>query len=351
MTIENKIAAFEKFWKGEGPSLILMPARKMAPYNTENYPEMFGNPRLMWESEMRWAEEYIDWPTDGIPTVRPNLGVVFIPSMAGQEVQLPAGQMPWPGPHLDREALRRAEEVDITRSELMQKAAGFYDIHKRSGREDVHAYHPDTQGVFDISHILYGDDIFMKMNDDKDWIDELQQLSLSLYIRATQYIKELNRESPTSMIHGHSSPQGAYFPHAGTRMAEDTATLLSPGMIERFILPSIEKGSAPFGGAFIHFCGHHLPLFKALCAMDCVKAIDLGNPEMYATRELLKICAETDTVLYSRVAAEIGEDWRTYTLRISAMVRDTGARVILRPLAFGADRETCTEMRNLWHER
>jgi hypothetical protein len=151
------------------------------------------------------------------------------------------------------------------------------------------------------------------------------------------------------MIHGHGTSQGVYFPAAGARMAEDTAILLSPRMIDRFILPTIRRAAAPFGGAFIHFCGKHPAMLERLCRLDVVKALDLGNPEMYDPRWLLERCAETDTVLYSRLAAEPGEGWEGYLGRLAGLVRQTGARVILRPLVFPKSREDCAAMQALWH--
>ncbi len=58
-----------------------------------------------------------------------------------------------------------------------------------------------------------------------------------------------------AMIHGYATPQGVYVPNAGVRIFEDTATLISPDRIERFVLPRIERAAAPFGGALFHFCG------------------------------------------------------------------------------------------------
>ena len=74
---------------------------------------------------MRRAEPLVDWPTDGIPTVRPNLGVIFIPTMAGLGYKLPEGQMPWPGEPLSREAIRAAADVDVADTELMRLAEEF----------------------------------------------------------------------------------------------------------------------------------------------------------------------------------------------------------------------------------
>ena len=58
--------------------------------------------------------------------------------------------------------------------------------------------------------------------------------------------------------------------------------------------------------------------------MEAVRAIDLGNPESYDSRWVLEQCAATNTVLYSRLAAEQGEDWQAYTRRLADLVRQTG---------------------------
>ena len=350
--MQEKIEAYRRFWRGEGPSLILIPPATMPVYDLEDYPRLFHDPEAMWESEIRRARAVADWPTDGIPTVRPNLGVVFVPSMGGLSYELKPNQMPWPGEPIGREAIRAARDKDVAQSELMQLAARFYEIHRESGENRIAAYHADTQGVFDIAHLLYGDEVFYELPDEKEaaWIDELLQISHGLYVKATEHLKRLLGEEAGCMIHGHGTPQGAFFPNAGARMAEDTPTLLSPQMIEDVILPLIRRAAEPFGGAFVHYCGHHEAFFDLLCRMECVRAIDLGNPEMYEPRRLLEHCGETGTVLYSCIRTEQDEAWEHYTRRIAGIVREAGARAILRPAVFPEDRAEAEQMLALWHE-
>ncbi|HOX01508.1 MAG TPA: hypothetical protein P5555_03545 [Candidatus Paceibacterota bacterium] len=348
----ERLAAQDAFWRGSGPSLILIPPAQQDLYDLDNYPAKFRSPRLMWESEIRRAEPLIGWPTDGLPTVRPNLGVIFVPAMAGLGYRLPEGSMPWPGEPLEREAIRAALGADIRRSETMRLAEEFYAIHRQSGMDEVAAYHADTQGVFDIAHLLNGSAIFYDLADpgQAEWIEELLGISLELYLRATRQLKAFLGEPDRSMIHGHGTSQGVWFTAAGARLAEDTATLLSPAMIDRWILPVLERAAAPFGGVFVHFCGRHPALLERLCALDAVRAIDLGNPEQYDSRWVLERCARTRTVLYSRLAAEAGETWEHYAQRLAGLVRETGARVILRPVVFPRERAECAAMRDLWHE-
>jgi hypothetical protein len=351
MSTDEKRDAHERFWRGEGPSLILVPAERSAQYDVEGYRERFEDPRAMWDAEMRRARAILDWPTDGIPTVRPNLGVVFIPAIAGQGWEIREGQMPWPGAPLDREAIRAVGEVDVASTKLMRLAAEFYEIHRAEGGDAIAAYHPDTESVFDVAHLLNGNSVFYDVADDPEWVHELLEICLGLYLRVSRHLKALLREPEHTMIHGHGTPQGVYFPDAGARTSEDTATLLSPRMIEEFVLPYAERAVQPFGGGFVHFCGRHRPLFERLCESPLVRAIDLGNSEEYDCRWLLERCAASSTVLYSRIAAEPGEDWRGYVRRLAGLVRETGARCILRPMVHPDSREECAAMRDMWHER
>ncbi len=349
---EAKVALHESFWQGSGPSLILIPPARQDLYDLTNYPARFHDPQAMWESEIRRAEPVVGWPTDGIATVRPNLGVIFAPAMAGLAYRLPGEAMPWPGEPLSRDAIRAARAVQVQDTETMGLAAAFYAIHRAAGRSDIAAYHADTQGVFDIAHLLNGQRIFYEVadKDEEGWVDELLDICRGLYCRVTAHLKSLMNEPTGSMIHGHGTSQGVYFPTAGIRMAEDTATLLAPDMIERFVLTPIRRAASAFGGAFVHFCGKGPQLLPLVCRLPEVRALDLGNPEMYDSRWILEQCAATGTVLYSAIAAEPDEDWRSYVRRIASLVIETGARVILRAAVFPDTRAECEDMRDLWHE-
>jgi hypothetical protein len=350
--MENRIELHRRFWKGGGPSLILIPPFREELYDLNDYPARFQDPRLMWESEIRRARALIDHPTDGIPTVRPNLGVITIPAMAGQTFNTPADSMPWPGKPLDKDSIKAAGVTDLNQSEIYRLISDFYKIHAESGESQIIPYLPDTQGVFDIAHLLYGDDVFYEVLDggEDSWFTELMEISLVLYHKATTECKALLNEGQHSMVHGHGTEQGVFFPHCGARIAEDTAILLSPEMIEELIIPFLKRSVAPFGGGFLHFCGYHPTIFSQFSALSEIKAIDLGNPEKYDLKWLLERCAETNTVLYSRVAEEPGESWKEYIERIGSLVSSTGARVILRPKVFPESAEECQAMMDQWHD-
>ncbi|TVR72663.1 MAG: hypothetical protein EA427_03045 [Spirochaetaceae bacterium] len=318
-------------------------------YSLDTYPERFRDPALMYDSERGRAEQMLDWPTDGVPTMRPNLGTILVPASAGQPWELRRGAMPWPGESLSREEIRALRDVAIEKAELFRRAIAFYGLAARTDR--AVPYQADGQGVFDIAHLLYGDRVFLELatGGEEEWITDLLEVSLDLFLRATEAMKKAIGEPPGEMVHGHATPQGLYFPGAGTRISEDTATLLSPAMIEERLLPAMQRSVEPFGGAFVHYCGSHRELYEMLCHAPWCVAIDLGNPESYEFSHLAHQASRTGTVLYSRVASEGEEGWREYITRVATVIRETGLRAVIRPTVYPDTREECREMLAIFH--
>lgn len=352
--LQETIERHRRFWAGEGPSLILIPApAEIAPTDglSPALSTFTMDPAELYRREAARARAVLGWPTDGIPTVRPNFGVVFVPAIAGQGYLLQEGNMPWPGEPLSRDEILAAADVDVATSDLMRRAEAFYALHRESGAGETAAYHPDTQGVFDIAHMLWGTQLFYDVVDPSRsaWVGELLEVCLGLYVRVSRHIKALLGEPDGEMIHGHGTGQGVYFPHAGVRTSEDTAILFSPGSITEVIEPFIERSVAPFGGAFAHFCGRCPFLFERLCALEHIRAIDV-QPGMHDPAWLLERCAESGTALHSRVEGLPGESWEAYARRIGGLVRSTGARCVLRATVHPSTREECADMAALWHE-
>jgi len=358
--MKEKIQRHKEFWTGERKTLLFLPipelgkldpnTETLGKYDTANYNERFYSPRKMWESETRRAKRVVEWPTDGIPAVRPNLGTIFIPAIAGQHFHIPEGQMPWVGDTLSVEEIESLLPLDVASAEIMQLAEDFYKIHSQSELTEIAAYQPDTQGVFDLAHLLYGEDLFLEMVTDPVKVHTILDVAYHLYLEVSLHLKKIMSESHSEMIHGHGTPQGLYFSGVGVRMSEDSAQMISPKMIDEFVIPNIVKASDPFGGTFIHFCGKHEALFQKMCELEEVQAIDLGNPEEYSLEWLFQVCAETDTVFYSRVMPENGENWRQYIRRIAEAQNRHRTKCVIRSLQQITDFDVAYNAYQLWHE-
>ena len=342
--IENKLQLHRQLWE-KGRNLIFQENPAAKPHGF-TYRETYDSPEKMWQTEITNTLVCDNYPTDGIPTVRPNLGVVFIPAIAGQTVRfLNDKDMPWPGEHLSKDQIRQIPELDIN-VDLMRKAIEFYAF---AAKGSPALYHPDTQGPFDIAHIIYGDQIMFDFYDDPQWVEELLGICTDLIIRVTDKLKELIGVPDNSMIHGHGTPQGLYFPGAGCRSSHDSDTLMSSEQIEQFSLPFLRRLAKRYSGAFIHYCGKHEELFKMLCSEQLVKAIDLGNPESYDLDFLMRTCAETDTVLYSRLPVMEQESGYDYVTRIARKAKDFGTRLVLRSRHLSESRDEAQELYEIFH--
>lgn len=341
---EDKYQDHLSVWKS-GKNLIFQENPAVIPAGF-NHKEQYDSPEKMWSAENGNAVAYFKFPTDGIPVVRPNLGVVFIPAIAGQAVQFVNDEdMPWPGQHLTKDEIRQIPDLDISDG-IMRKAADFYS---RTKQDSPALYHADTQGPFDIAHIIYGDQILYDFYDDPEWVEELLYICTDLIIKVTDHLKTLIKEPVDSMVHGHGTPQGLFFPSAGCRSSHDSDTLLSKEQIECFSLPYLRLLTDRYAGAFIHYCGRHEELFKLLCLEEKVKAIDLGNPESYDLDFLMRTCAESDTVLYSRIPMLEGETGFDYVSRIARKAREFGTKLVLRSLHIPESPEQAQKLYDLFH--
>ena len=349
---ETKKKLHRDFWDNKCSCLIFTPPSldDNALYDMSGYEQRFRCPQEMYNSEIERASAVIDWPTDGIPAIRPNLGTIFVPAIAGQGYRIRDGQMPWSSDHFSVEQIKAVKDINIEEAQILDVALEFYNIHNSKRLEEIVAYHPDTQGVYDILHLLRGNELFYEMATHVTQTKELLKILTALYVEVTQSVKNRMSEYAHEMVHGHGTQQGLYFPHAGVRLSEDSATLLSPAMIDEFVIPYMEQAAKPFGGAFVHFCGKHEYLYEKIVNCDFVKAVDLGNPEMYETTWLLDKCAETNTVFYGKLASEGNEGWQDYITRLSNIIKKTGAKCVLRPMVFPESYEGCQEMQTMWHE-
>ena len=132
--------------------------------------------------------------------------------MAGQGFQTPRNSMPWPGDPLSIEMIRAISESRLENSNVFRLAADFYGLHHQYHSPDIASYLPDTQGVFDIAHLLYGDEIFYSIFDSEpgSFMTELMEISLSIYLKSTKILKSTMHEDLQTMIHGHGTEQGLF---------------------------------------------------------------------------------------------------------------------------------------------
>lgn len=264
-------------WRGEKPDLP--PVVIGGPLSKEqeripnpNCEEAFHDAGLMLCSQMRGACSAANSGSDAVPSIRVNFGTGILLACFGLEQEVFPDKMPWLREHLDKARISKLTPDDIKIRGSFAKALEYIRFFKATVGDMVPIYCLDTQGPFDLAHLLMGDDLFMEIYDDPKFVHHLMELCLELGIRAHSWAKEAAGEALYKHWHGNQ----LYAENMGIRICEDTTAIVSPDTIAEFAMPYSRRLAQHFGGAWIHYCGRNDHLTKAVCEMPEVRGINFG---------------------------------------------------------------------------
>ena len=263
------------------PLIFWRPQNTSVPGKTYNMEEQFYDKEKMLYGHLEEIADCAQNAFDAPICIRPNFGTIFIPAMFGLKYELPKDTFAWITSHLTKDEIKKFKIPHLSEVDMMKKAIEYLQFFKEKLPEWIHIYLPDTLGPFEIAHSVYGDNIFYEIYDDPSFIHYLLDLCTEIYIQVTEKLKKVIGEERGSCYHGHALVRGIYLRNGGTRISEDSATLISPKHIDEFVIPYDKKALNAFGGGFVHFCGENDYLLESFLKLDEVRAINLGNPEMY----------------------------------------------------------------------
>lgn len=132
-------------------------------------------------------------------------------------------------------------------------------------------YHPDLQGPLDVCELFAGSNLFLYLIDFPEIIKQF--LITDTYI---QFIQQWHKIIP---------PQ-SYTVHWGmlikgsVMLRDDSATNISPEMVEEFVVPYDQIIMDKFGGGAIHFCDKGDHFIEVISKTRGLYAIHMGQPEL-----------------------------------------------------------------------
>lgn len=247
-----------------------------------NLEEQFHDPYKMAYEQIRSMLPACQAKSALLPAKRANLGVGFIASIFGIEQRLFPDKMPWPQGHLSKEEIAAldpenfADEEEIAKAGLIPHAERIYEVYGQTLGTTSYCFIPDTQGIFDLAHLVRGQDLFLDLFDDPGFVHHLMEVCLQAYISVSKYMKKVIGEPLSSGMHG-----GIYMENGGVRYCMDTSVLLSAEQVEEFEVPYLRRALSEFGGGWIHFCGYAPHLIDVLVEIPEVRGI---NPNYMETR-------------------------------------------------------------------
>ncbi len=281
-----------------------------------NLQEAFNDIELMICQQMRAACGTANSGSDAVPSVRGNYGVAVLLATLGLEQQTFPDKMPWPKDHLTKEQIADLTPDAIKIQGTFERGLNFMRRHMEIMKESPAIYCMDTQGPFDLAHLIMGDEIYYALYDAPDLVHHLLEFCLALNIRAHEMMKEISGEAMNECYHSCQ----LYSDCMGIRICEDTTVLISPDAMQEFALPYTQRLAQHFGGAWVHYCGRNDHLTRAACAMPEIRAINFGHipghQHDHPFEEDMQCCAETGTVLFGNWPRFDDESGKNYLRRM-----------------------------------
>jgi uroporphyrinogen-III decarboxylase len=275
-----------------------------------NLQEAFNDIDLMTCQQVRGACRAANADDDSVPSVRGNYGVGVLLSTVGLEQITFPDKMPWPQDHLTKGQIADLTVDDIKIQGTFARGLDFMRRHMEIMKGEPAIYCMDTQGPFDLAHLIMGDEIYYAIYDDPPLVHHLLEFCLHLNIQAHEMMKEISGEGRNECYHSN----GLYSDNLGIRICEDTTALISPEAMQEFALPYTERLAKHFGGAWVHYCGRNDHLTRFACEIPEIRGINFGhvpgNMHDHPFQDDMQVCADTGTVYYGnwpRFDEESGE--------------------------------------------
>ena len=235
--------------------------------------------------------------SDGVPSVRANMGCGLVGGLFGLEQQVYPDKMPWLLEHLTREQILALRPGEFTVTDEYKQALEHMRYMKDKLRgTGVEVYPVDLQGPVDSAHLLYGDDFFYDLYDDPEFVNHLFDLVHAALVRLMEDCLEIIRPGDF-VAHYNGLVLSASAP---LKISEDTSTLLGREHIFEHCVPRTKALLAHFGGGYIHYCGWNPHLYEAVTEHIKPLGLNFGNREKHDMAAVLRDLAGRGMFYYGQ---------------------------------------------------
>jgi hypothetical protein len=348
--VEEGRRRMEAVWRGERPDRLPIafssPAPELDDIHAPNSAEIQADPAAMLLDQVRAAVRCARAGSDAQITVRPNVGTPFAATLFGLESRTVEGSLPWLKEHLSKDAISAFElPDDLSSIPAMRRVLDLIAYFREELGDRARVFLADTQGPFDIAHLVRGEGIFLDLYDDPEFVDHLMGLATRMYVESTRLMRRATGEEDL----GHAGYHMQVYMGRGTaRACEDTTTLLSPEQVEKVAAPRTAEALAAVGEGWVHYCGSNPACERAFIEMDAVRGLNFGNPEMHDMPSVISRLAERGKVYLGGVPREEGEGLADYFRRVLEPTRATGRGLILQPALRGDEAANPARVLDEW---
>ena len=336
-------------WKGIEPDhlpLLLSDSEvpELAVFSHYTLKEQFFDKEKMLAEQLKGLVGIAKANSDAQLSVRANLGVGVVATVFGLKPVFPQeDQMPWflENPPKEMIAYRVSRIANAKTEGLIPTAVEYIEYFRRRLPENIKLYCYDTQGPFDLAHLIRGSQIYTDVFDDPEFVRRILEISTELYIRATKVYKEAVSEPLHSGFH-----TALFMENGGVRMCDDSSINLSPKLFREFSLPYISKALAPFSGGWVHFCGNANHLFDMYMEVKEIRGINFGNPEKYDYAAVMEKLISKGKFYFGTWPMQRGESLKDYFSRMLKPLK--GKRGLILQFTRAAGMPPASEIIKLW---
>lgn len=216
--------------------------------------------------------------------VRPNYGVVNIPTMYGMKVFIMDDKFDTlPTVIPDKEGriydwLKDGNRPDMYEGngkiifQIIERFADIFRNYPKIGKY-VHMNHPDLQGPMDNCELIRGSELFFDLYDSPEDVHMLLESVTNLMESITDSINNIlpSRDGTCGYFD--------HFENGGIVIRDDSAMNLSPEMYHDFIAPYDERLLKKYGG-IVHFCGKGDHYIEQLARLEGLRGINMSQPHL-----------------------------------------------------------------------
>jgi len=183
------------------------------PVHNYTYYETFMDPAKMLINQLETSVyPHLIVKDDAVPSVRADYGIVVIPAAFGCQIKVPENDMPWITSRVfgdgkpDPDRLGEPLLDEGFPGKVLETERFFLDKLEDTW---IHVYLADTQGPFNIAHLLMGESIFIDIYRHPDELKEILSKVVNAYVSYSEIQKKVIGEPLDEGAHGWNRLDGA----------------------------------------------------------------------------------------------------------------------------------------------
>jgi hypothetical protein len=247
------------------------------------FDHMWNDYGAMLLNELQTVYESVSVKDDKVFTIRPNLSQIVVPSLFGAEGSFSR----------KNEDSMPSVHIPPSKEELLERITGNIDFENHwtivKYREVIEAWEellvpfprlkktlhfclPDLQGPFNLFFLLRGEEAYVELHTDPDFVHRVMEAVTETLIDITNYLASYLGQGDYGYYWNYVYP-------GKVRNVDDNSILISREQYKTFVHPYNKKLTQECGGGIHHYCGNGDHVIDFIIQMDEICGLNFGNPE------------------------------------------------------------------------